>query len=318
MKKLLYIAAIFSFSANVYAQDETTDVLTTEEETVAAAPNLSKNGKQITPEAGDISLGMAATPFLQYLGNALNGENFNAAPNVQGVNNTISVKYFLSESMAARVRINVDQTVRTDREFVLADKQTDLNDWLEDKRIVESSGWNFAAGVEMRRGKGRIQGYYGGEIFINRNNSKTIYEYGNALTQDNQEPNTTGNWGTNTNMNSTSQVNTNGQNIRDNQNNVIGTQPNYERLLSDYQGTTIGFGANGVIGVEYFFAPKISIGGEFTMGPFYSTRTDRERAWEFWGDDGREVRVEVDNGTTQKNRGWNTNSFGNIYLNVHF
>ena len=39
---------------------------------------------------------------------------------------------------------------------------------------------------------------------------------------------------------------------------------------------SIGFGINGFIGVEYFIAPKLSIGGQFGWGPSYVISNDNE------------------------------------------
>ena len=38
--------------------------------------------------------------------------------------------------------------------------------------------------------------------------------------------------------------------------------------------SSLVIGANGIIGVEYFIAPKLSLGGEFTWGPTYTSIKD--------------------------------------------
>lgn len=45
-----------------------------------------------------------------------------------------------------------------------------------------------------------------------------------------------------------------------------------DNVLSDT--STIGFGIEGFIGAEYFIAPKLSIGGQFTWGPMYVMSKD--------------------------------------------
>ena len=50
------------------------------------------------------------------------------------------------------------------------------------------------------------------------------------------------------------------------------TTDNNENVL--LETSTIGFGADGFIGAEYFVAPKLSIGGQFTWGPQYTVNND--------------------------------------------
>ncbi len=38
--------------------------------------------------------------------------------------------------------------------------------------------------------------------------------------------------------------------------------------------STMGFGVQGFVGAEYFVAPKLSIGGQFTWGPLYTVTND--------------------------------------------
>lgn len=292
MKKLLYVALV-SLSVNAFAQDD--EVLTTTEESSSSGSNTSINGHQLTPEAGDIGLGMDATPFLQYLGNAANGENFNSAPFVQGINNTLTVKYFLSDDMAARVRIGVQQTVQTDKAFIIQDKQQNPNVMVEDRRDIEVSGFNLAAGVEMRRGYGRVQGYYGGEVAFSRSQQDIIYQYGNEMRIDNQNPTTSGIGFTGTD-----------------------NAGNFERRLYSYDGTRTSFGINGIIGVEYFCAPRISLGGEFTIGLIYTSETDGLDGFESWGDDGREIIEEKTQDNSQKFRGIQSLPSGSIMANFYF
>ena len=302
MRKLLYIAAIFSLSVNVYAQDEeTTDVLTTEEETVASAPNLSKGGKQITPVAGDMGLSMDASPFLEFVGNILNNSSNNNAPDVNSpgfTNNQITFRYFLEDNMVARARLGITQTTTTIKNLVQQDKQTDQNVRVEDKQVQSADGYFVAAGVEMRRGNGRIQGYYGGELAHSKTNNSFFREYGNAMTQDNQAPRSTTSFGSGANNGSANVQN---------------------RQIASYGGRNVFIGVNGVVGVEYFFAPRISIGGEFILGFGLTMEQAGENQFEEWSDDGIEVTVTPDE-NKRFVRDFNTNpaNGGNISLNLFF
>lgn len=49
------------------------------------------------------------------------------------------------------------------------------------------------------------------------------------------------------------------------------TDTNEDVLSED---SAFGVGVEGFIGAEYFIAPKLSIGGQFTWGPSYTVRTD--------------------------------------------
>jgi len=303
MRKLLYIAALFSLSVNVYAQDESTDVLTTEEETVAATPNLSKSGKQITPQAGDMGLSMDASPFLDFAGNILNNTAGNNAPTVLAtnggfLNSQITFRYFLEDNMAVRARVGISQTTTTTTNLVQQDNQTDPNVRVEDRQVQSANGFNVAGGIEMRRGNGRLQGYYGGELAVSKTNNSFFREYGNALTQDNQAPRSTVGFGAVAN-------------------NGVANLEN--RLIASYGGRNVTVGLNGVIGAEYFFGPRMSIGAEFILGFGLGFEQEGENQTEEWSDDGIEFTV-----TPSENKRFirdfttNPGNGGNVTLNLYF
>ena len=65
--------------------------------------------------------------------------------------------------------------------------------------------------------------------------------------------------------------------------------------------STFGFGVEGFLGAEYFVAPKLSIGGQFTWGPMYVMFTDNE--------------------TEEKTTGFDIsakNAYGALMLTFHF
>jgi hypothetical protein len=56
-----------------------------------------------------------------------------------------------------------------------------------DRHAHSSNGIVLGAGLEKRRGSGRLQGFYGGELLVAiQGATKHKYEYGNALTQNAQ------------------------------------------------------------------------------------------------------------------------------------
>ena len=66
--------------------------------TTSFAQLTSKSGETILPEADDWSVGIEATPFLNYIGNAFNGSLGNGAPtwNFLNANQTIIGKMWNS------------------------------------------------------------------------------------------------------------------------------------------------------------------------------------------------------------------------------
>lgn len=279
MKKILYIALI-SLSVNAFAQDD--DVLTTNEGS-SAGSNLSKSGKQLTPVAGDMGISFNAAPFFQWGGNifGFTGNN-NALNGVTSPDNFhIMARYFLADDMAVRVRLGVDNNMAITREYHNDDLTPMEPNAYVNNRIVEAdAATSLIVGVEMRRGEGRIQGYYGGELGLSRFSYKMFEEYGNDATIDNQNP--TG-WG---------------------------------QLVADYRPTSWAIGLGGVIGAEYFFAPKMSLGAEFGLGFFYNTMTAGEFQSQEWSDGGLELRVEPYD--HNKTIGLNTNTTSTINLNIFF
>ncbi len=213
--------------------------------TTANAQDLvTKKGFKILPEQGDIALGFDATPLVDLALNFANimnntGTTAGHPGYVSGFNQVIVGKYFMSEKMAirAKIGINTNRTSATtyfdDPKDILANP-TEPDKWgeLKDVAITTSREIVLAAGVEYRRGHNRLQGFYGGEALLGLSHSGTSNKYDVEM---NQEAITNG-W----------------------------VAP--IRTLSTSAGNAISFGARGFIGAEYFFAPKMSIAGEFGWG----------------------------------------------------
>jgi len=162
----------------------------------------SKKGETILPEAGDWAIQFDAAPFLNYAGNLFNSGT--TAPGADFVNSgTIVGKYFKDATTAYRVKLNIG-----------------LNSFTE------------------RRGKGRLQGFYGGELLFMLSTAKTSYTYGNTYSPAGTPA-------------ISSQVH-----------GVDGSTD----AKGSISGSTIGFQLRGFVGCEYFIAPKISIGAEYGWG----------------------------------------------------
>lgn len=247
MKKLLMLCllSILAFGAN--AQD--------------AEPLTGKKGQPILPEKGDIGLGVNMIPFFNWFGNAFNANSNNmyAGDNkffrIFG-NSVIMGKYMLSDKSAVRVNFGFNVGSVHESMYVQDDASNNALDMVLDSRKQDYGDYTLALGYEMRRGKGRIQGYFGADvIFQVRQASGFAYTYGNNFADANVIP-TSHNWGTNVNGN--------------------------RRTLLDESRTTFGAGLRGFIGVEYFVAPKFSIGCEFGWGFMVNGTFESTKSEEFY------------------------------------
>lgn len=207
----------------------------------------SKKGEAYLPVADEWGLGISANPFLDYLGNFLNGNTGNDGPDFDFANNpanniALFGKLIKDENTAYRVRFNVSYFSNSEKAVVGKNEvNPDPNypAFVEDWEKENTLAIVIAPGIEKRRGSTRLQGIYGAELVLGFNNTKTSYEYGNAMSAD---------------FNGGALISHNfGSNLP-----AFGT-----RVTEDKSGASFLVGARGFIGVEYFFAPKISIGGEF-------------------------------------------------------
>jgi len=169
---------------------------------------VSKKGTPILPEQGDISFGINVVPFFNIFKQNAESPGFNPI-----VDQTILGKYFVSDKQAVTLRFGInflnDKFGNNDFTNYEVDNNTDLT---------------IGVGYEWRRGKGRVQGYFGVEGYFFYSMSKTNDEDG-TISVDNQ---------------------------------------------------TIGGGIDGVLGAEYFIAPKLSLGGQFRWGPSFGTYKDNQ------------------------------------------
>jgi hypothetical protein len=268
MKKSIALVALAFGVTSAFAQDLT-----------------SKKGEPILPEAGDWGLAIDATPFLNYAGNMFGKTANNVAPtwNFFTTAQTISGKYFKDASTAYRGSLRIGTGSNSTRNMVndltpvTAGSQTVFPNAFPEKENVwksSSSTIGLAAGIEMRKGKTRLQGYYGGEAGLYLNMSKEKFTYGNALVAS-----TTG----------SAQVNVSAADAFVGTGNYIAAGAPIQgitgaaRATEIKNGTTISFGVRGFIGAEYFVLPKMSIGGEFGWGLGLSSTGKSKTTWESIG-----------------------------------
>jgi hypothetical protein len=243
MKKSVLVIALAFGVTGAFAQDLT-----------------SKKGEPILPEAEDWAISMDASPIFNYVGNAFNGSTSNNAPGTSWLNSdqTIIGKKFIDEKSAYRVLVRVGFTNETTKAMIAdatvttAPVYPEVPAMVEDKMKVRNTNIGVGLGKEFRRGKTRLQGYYGADAMIWISSGKTLYEYGNALAT--SAPIVTVANSTNFGSNITTD-----------------SYGNAARITERKTGMTFGLGVRGFIGAEYFIFPKISIGAEYGWGIGFQT-----------------------------------------------
>jgi hypothetical protein len=235
--------------------------------TSAFAQYTNKNGLVVTPETGDYAIGVDATPFLGYFGNMLNGNTNNGAPDWGFTNNNamITGKMFTSETMAYRAALRIGFGSTTMTNPVEDDASTATPTvYTEDKMKSSGTFIGLGGGLEWRRGKNRLQGYWGGMAMVGFGSGRTTYTYGNAFSSTNTDPTSTTDF-------------------------VAGTSAPVGllgRTTETKSGTMIMFGLRGFVGAEYFVLPKLSIGGEFGWGLAFESQGAGSTTVESWNGTG--------------------------------
>ncbi|HPF00925.1 MAG: hypothetical protein AB7V36_07865 [Bacteroidales bacterium] len=210
----------------------------------------SKKGFTILPETGDYVIGFNAVPVVDFFLNAADimtnaGTTAQHPGYVTGFNNVLVGKYFLEDTKAIRGKLAINtgsMTTKTffDDPFDITANPTDPTQWgeLEDVNKIGGSTIILGGGLEFRRGHNRVQGFYGGELLLGFA-SNSIHNT----------------WSVEMNNESMTNGYTNGD----------GSALN-GRIIDQKSGMAITFGLRGFAGIEYFFAPKISIAAEFGWG----------------------------------------------------
>jgi hypothetical protein len=197
----------------------------------------SKKGELYLPEKGDWAIGFNADGIFEYVGNAFNAENFNNAPSVNFIrNNTFVGKMFIANNQAYRVVANLGIVGGTTTTPVIAGAGSPSVTTTTTK--VSNPGFDLTIGLgkEWRRGKTRLQGFYGADAVLNINSSKNRTEV-SAVTETTAP----------------------GPPIA-----VTTTTLNTETVSKN--GLGLGIGVVGFIGGEYFIFPKMSIGAQYSWG----------------------------------------------------
>ncbi|HWY98266.1 MAG TPA: hypothetical protein VNY36_04180 [Bacteroidia bacterium] len=292
MKKIILTAALAITTFGLFAQGS--DQL------------ISKKGEMYLPESGDWSVSFSAAPFLTYFGHFLSNAGA-TSPTVGflNTNQTIIGKYYVDNQTAYRGLLRIGINSMGQDNLVAQDGSTSNPPAM----VVDHAAYaqhfvGLGAGYEKRRGKGRLQGYYGADFMFFLSGSSLTYTYGNAFSSTYQTPTST-QWG-----------GANG--ITPSGLNVTGV-----RTLTNTQGSTFGLSLQGFIGFEYFFMPKISVGGEYTWGIMFSSTGQGSMSSEAGNgtsstttttNTGGSSMFSLDSGL---NTAWGA-STGDLYINFHF
>jgi hypothetical protein len=294
MKKIIF-SLVLCLCAGFSAMAQ--DLAVVVEEDASSAAFVNKRGISLLPKAGDYAIGVDATPFLQYLGNFFNKDN-NTAPLFNGVDNTIYGKYFLEDNRAIRAKLRLNAYKDQNKGTVINDYEVannPLNPYATtvDVRNTNTYDVDLFAGYEFRRGRGRVQGFWGAEAGFGFGKGTQKYEYGNPITNLNQTPSS-----------------------------IFGTSPITGRTTEVSYGTELRATIAGFVGVEYFFAPQISIGGEFNLAFLYAYRGQDEITSEKY--DSASDQIQTINrryrysGDLAGAIGLQTKPTGSIFLMFHF
>jgi len=281
MKKSIALVAMAFGVTGAFAQDLT-----------------SKKGEPFLPEAGEWSVGIDATPFLNYVGNFFGKTGPNVAPtwNHYSLNQTITGKMMKDANTAYRATLRVGLDNQKNKNAVAtfaAPTAGDIAALAEspeqkfDTRRGSTRNIVLGVGLEKRRGKTRLQGIYGADLLVWGGNTKESFKYGNDLTQTN-DATTAFNENLDADGNGSGTVYTTDWATQGYATNVATAITGYQqvdaaRALKRKTNGRIGVGVRAFIGVEYFVAPKVSIGGEFGWGVGYQLNTKNKATWDAEG-----------------------------------
>lgn len=260
----------------------------------------NKEGTPVLPEQGEFAVGFNAVPVLNWMGNMFNNTSNNTyISNNKFVsnlgNNVLFGKYMLESDRAIRAHLRIGVNNLSRDNYVIDDTKNHPDSMVMDNQKVTNQTYTIGGGYEFRRGKGRVQGIYGGDVFFMYSKYSENYEYGNAFGELNQAPTTTTNFGSGA------------------------ASPEGERLMNFQSGGTFGLGVRPFVGVEYFFGSKMSIGGEFGWNIMFTNTGEGESTRRYYDPVSAETVDLTDE--VAGSRSWNldTDNFnGAIFLMFYF
>ncbi len=252
----------------------------------------NKNGKIFNPESGDWGLSIEATPFINFAADLVHigAGKTEDAPTFNGLNDqaptwAISGKYFIANDRAIRASLRLNAKRDRQTSEIIYDPNATATNWPNNqstdftKDVFKTNDWAIAlgGGYEWRKGTRRLQGYYGAECIIALSNRSNRYSYAYDLLAPDTDPATADNLRDYT---------TDFGQITDVPGEYISRQTSFKN------GMTVALGVRGFVGVEFFVAPKISLGGEFGWGlgiAHTGRATTTEEGIDYLEDDGTSI-----------------------------
>jgi hypothetical protein len=215
----------------------------------------NEGGKNYLPEKGDMAFGINVKPVLKYVGNVFNssvdneldylgGEPISTKEYRNDIIPDVSVmgKYMLTENWGLRANVGMMFGADKKRSYVADDQHAELNPFDETKLIdvikTKKNGMSLLLGAEYRKGNNRVQGVFGMGVLFGVLSEKTTYKYANAVTSLNQNP--TSAW-------------------------YSDWAKNPYRPLEEKTDKGVFYGITGSAGIEWFVAPKVSLGAEVNL-----------------------------------------------------
>jgi hypothetical protein len=310
MKKILAIAVLTSMVSMAVAQENM----------------MSKRGTPILPEAGDWSIGIDAIPFIDWAFDKSRIMSTSSASSASGAISAQTPMTFVglyqvdaTKAYRARVGINFTSTKQEYNVTINNDTVTASNHTVVDEIKTSNMGITLGGGLQWRRGKGRLHGIYGVEAMIMFNGpTKREYTYGNAFITDTTQP-----W----------QDQQEGEAnfiVVDSAGNASVMMDGTSRVTESETGGGFGFGIDGFVGVEYFFAPKMSVSAEYNWGIMISSSKEGTTTTEstynpVTGSQAVAIRTTESNSLVGKrsdfgvrNGDIGTSSTGNVVLHFYF
>lgn len=265
-----------------------------------------KNGVPVLPQSGDMAIGIDAMPFINFAGNFFGAAGAGTvAWDFPQNDQVFFLKSFINSEEAYRLKIRIGHNsksskfpVQDDEAFTSNPADYDpVSDDLEDKAKTSNTNLILMGGKEMRRGYGRLQGFMGAELGLMYTRESEKYEYSNDF----------GNANPNPSEGVISAPSTGSVNLTN------------ERLIksSEY---TFGILGDIFVGAEYFFAPKMCIGGEFYWGIQYTALGKTKEEAEGWNNTvlQKETNEYENNNNPNTFNMDNNNLGGKLYLLFHF
>lgn len=261
----------------------------------------SNRGENWLSQDGDWGLTIDATPFISYAGNLFNGTANNSVPSWISASTwdpydwanggdegafgsvtraVIGVKKLKNANTAFRGRLRLG--FYSHKETELVTDQTpgaSAGSQVEDVTKWGGNTIQIGVGLEKRVGSTRVVGVYGADLNFGIAGQKKTFEYGNA----------------------------------------IGNTPDDggRRITEEKQGGALMVGLNAFVGVEWFVAPKVSLGAEYGWGLMLASKGFNNSEYEVGANAPDGTLSSEESGTKVNDFGVDTNNNG-VSINMNF